>query len=141
MKGAIFSLLGGLCITMQGIFNARMSDSIGGWHTTSMVHLVAFTISILIYFYVRDGKGKSFKQVPILYLIGGTFGVIVVFAELSAIKMIGPASAIAILLVSQIGTAFVIESKGWFGQNKIPVTLKQGIGIGMMLAGVIFFQL
>ncbi|MGR9049561.1 EamA-like transporter family protein [Halobacillus litoralis] len=141
MKGALFSLLGGLCITMQGIFNARMSDSIGGWHTTSMVHLVAFTISILVYFYVRDGKGKSFKRVPSLYLIGGTFGVVVVFAELTAIKMIGPASAIAILLVAQIGTAFVIESKGWFGENKVPVTKRQGIGIAMMLVGVILFQL
>ncbi|MBN9653479.1 DMT family transporter [Halobacillus sp. GSS1] len=141
MKGALFSLLGGLCITMQGIFNARMSDSIGGWHTTSMVHLVAFTISILVYFYVRDGKAKSFKRVPFLYLIGGTFGVVVVFAELTAIKMIGPASAIAILLVAQIGTAFVIESKGWFGENKIPVTKRQGIGIAMMLVGVILFQL
>ncbi|GEN52269.1 MULTISPECIES: DMT family transporter [Halobacillus] len=141
MKGALFSLLGGLCITMQGIFNARMSDSIGGWHTTSMVHLVAFTISILVYFYVRDGKGKSFKRVPFLYLIGGTFGVVVVFAELTAIKMIGPASAIAILLVAQIGTAFVIESKGWFGENKVPVTKRQGIGIAMMLVGVILFQL
>ncbi|PFG03446.1 DMT family transporter [Bacillus sp. es.034] len=141
MKGAIFALFGGLCITMQGIFNARMSDAIGGWHTTSMVHLVAFAISMTIYMNVRDGKGKSFKEVPFLYLIGGTFGVIVVFSELTAIHTIGPAAAIAILLVAQIGTAFLIESKGWFGEKKIPVTTRQVVGLTMMLAGVILFQL
>ncbi|MFG6113789.1 DMT family transporter [Halobacillus sp. MO56] len=141
MKGALFSLLGGLCITMQGIFNARMSDAIGGWHTTVMVHIVAFTIAIIIYMKVRDGKGKSFKKVPFLYLIGGSFGVIVVFSELTAIHRIGPAAAIAILLVSQIAMAFIIESRGWFGEKKIPVTLRQGLGLMMMLAGVVLFQL
>lgn len=141
MKGALFALFGGLCITMQGIFNARMSDAIGGWHTTSMVHLVAFAISMTIYMNVRDGKGKSFKEVPFLYLIGGTFGVIVVFSELTAIHTIGPAAAIAILLVAQIGTAFLIESKGWFREKKIPVTTRQVVGLTMMLAGVILFQL
>ncbi|NQD66979.1 DMT family transporter [Bacillus haikouensis] len=141
MRGALFALLGGLCITMQGIFNARMSDAIGGWHTTSMVHIVAFSIAMTIYIKVRDGKGKSFRQVPFLYLIGGSFGVVVVFSELTAIHMIGPASAIAILLVAQIGTAFLIESRGWFGEKKVGVTLRQGIGLMMMLAGVVLFQL
>lgn len=141
MKGALFALFGGLCITMQGIFNARMSDAIGGWHTTSMVHLVAFAISMTIYMKTRDGKGKSFRGMPFLYLIGGTFGVIVVFSELTAIHSIGPAAAIAILLVAQIGTAFLIESKGWFGEKKIPVTTRQVVGLTMMLAGVILFQL
>ncbi|KSU61829.1 hypothetical protein AS034_13435 [[Bacillus] enclensis] len=141
MRGALFALLGGLCITMQGIFNARMSDAIGGWHTTSIVHLAAFTIAMLIYINVRDGKGKSFRQVPFLYLIGGSFGVVVVFSELTAIHMIGPAPAIAILLAAQIGTAFVIESRGWFGERKVPVTRRQGIGLIMMLFGVVLFQL
>jgi bacterial/archaeal transporter family-2 protein len=141
MRGAVFALLGGLCITMQGIFNARMSDAIGGWHTTSMVHIVAFSISVTIYLKVRDGRGKSFRQVSFLYLMGGSFGVVVVFSELTAIHMIGPASAIAILLVAQIGTAFLIESRGWFGERKIPVTLRQGVGLMMMLAGVVLFQL
>jgi bacterial/archaeal transporter family-2 protein len=141
MRGALFALLGGLCITMQGIFNARMSDAIGGWHTTSIVHLAAFTIALLIYINVRDGKGKSFKEVPFLYLVGGSFGVVVVFSELTAIHMIGPAPAITILLVAQIGTAFLIESRGWFGERKVPVTRRQGIGLLMMLAGVVLFQL
>lgn len=141
MKGALFSLLGGLCITLQGIFNARMSDTIGGWHTTSMVHLVAFAISLSIYMKVRDGRGKSFGRVPFIYLTGGTFGVIVVFSELTAIHQIGPAAAIAVLLVAQIGTAFIIESRGWFGEERIPITPRQAAGLTMMVAGVILFQL
>lgn len=141
MKGALFALLGGLCITLQGIFNARVSETIGGWHTTSMVHMIAFAIALMIYLYVQDGKGKSFKRVPSLYLIGGSFGVIVVFSELTAIHMIGPASAIALLLVSQIGTAFLIEARGWFGEAKVPITLRQTIGLTMMIVGVVLFQL
>ena len=43
---------------MQGIFNARMSDAIGGWNITSMVHLVAFTMTLTIYMKVRDARGK-----------------------------------------------------------------------------------
>ncbi|KGX92377.1 hypothetical protein N781_16650 [Pontibacillus halophilus JSM 076056 = DSM 19796] len=141
MKGLLFSLAAGLCITMQGVFNARLSDELGGWQTTSLNQLVGLLFAIIMYIIMRDGRKEGFKEVPKVYLFGGTFGVIVVFAELTAMKMMGPAFAISILLVSQLLTAYLIESNGWFGQTKVRVTKPQLVGVSMMILGVVVFNL
>ncbi|MFD1018602.1 DMT family transporter [Thalassobacillus hwangdonensis] len=141
MKGILFSITAGLCITLQGIFNSKMSDHISGWHISSIVHLVGFILCLSIYFFVRDGNKAGMKQVPPIYFFGGAFGVIVVFSELTAINMMGPASAIAILLVAQLIAAFLIEARGWFGEKKLKITGNQWVGIAMIVSGVVIFKL
>ena len=140
MKGIIFSIIAGLCITLQGIFNSNMSTVLSGWHTTVVVHAVAFSLSLLIYSFVRDGDRRGMGVVHPIYFIGGTFGVPVVFSELTAIQLLGPAAAISILLVAQLLGAFVVESRGWFGQDKLPVERHQMMGIVLMIVGVLIFK-
>ncbi|RWZ58145.1 DMT family transporter [Halobacillus fulvus] len=140
MKGILFSIAAGLCITLQGIFNTNMAQELGGWHTTSLVHLVGFTLSLTVFLFVRDGSRQGLKGVRPLYFIGGSFGVIVVFAELTSILLLGPAAAISILLVAQLLGAFTIESLGWFEQKKITIHKHQVVGIAMMVIGVILLK-
>ncbi|MFC0522787.1 DMT family transporter [Pontibacillus salicampi] len=141
MKGILFSIIAGFCITLQGIFNTKMSSVIGGWHTTSIVHLVGFMLSLTIYLFVKDGDSKGMTKVPPIYFAGGALGVIVVFSELTAIHLVGPASAIAILLVAQLLGAFLIEARGWFGEKSFSVRPHQLLGICMMIVGVMLFKI
>ncbi|AKG05183.1 hypothetical protein AAV35_010560 [Salimicrobium jeotgali] len=141
MKGILFAVIAGLSITMQGVFNSSMNQVISGWHTTVIVHLVGFVIALTFYLTKRDGDIRRLPSVRPLYITGGTFGVVVIFSELYAFNELGPASAIAILLVAQLLTAFIVEIKGWFEEKKIAVKGYQLLGVALMITGVVLFKL
>ncbi|WP_102272663.1 DMT family transporter [Cytobacillus massiliigabonensis] len=140
MRGVLFAIIAGIFISLQGVFNSRVSEELSPWHTTTMVHLVGFIFSAIIYLFVRDGS-KGFKEVPLIYVFGGMFGVVIVIGEMTAINLLGMSLAIAILLISQLLCAFMVDAKGLFGMNKIQVTVQQVIGMVMMIAGVTIFKL
>lgn len=140
MKGIIFAIIAGIFISLQGVFNSRVSEELSPWHTTTIVHLVGFILSAIIYLFVRDGR-RGFKEVPFIYVLGGMFGVVIVIGEMTAINLLGMSLAIAILLIAQLLCAFMVDVKGLFGMNKIQLTVHQVIGMGMMVAGVTIFKL
>ncbi|MGE8205543.1 DMT family transporter [Heyndrickxia sp. NPDC080065] len=141
MKGIIFSIIAGVLISLQGVFNSRMSEIISPWHITTIVHLVGFIFSIFLYSFIRDGRPKGFREVPILYLFGGMFGVVIVFGEMTAINHLGMSFGIATLLIAQLLCAFLVDAKGLFGMMRNRVTNQQMIGMTMMIAGIIIFKL
>lgn len=140
MRGIIFALLGGACITLQGVSNARISQDIGTWQAATVTQLTGFIMALVILLFVRDGKRQGFKQVKPLYLIGGAFAALVIFSEVSAIQMMGVTFTISALLIAQLGLTFLIDSRGWFGVPKLKLRLPHFIGIGMMVAGVIIMK-
>lgn len=137
MKGSIFALLGGAFITLQGVANARISQDVGVWQATTVTQLVGFLLALFILISLRNKTWRNVKQVKPLYLMGGTFGAIVVFSNITAIQQIGVTVTISALLIAQLLLTFVIDSKGWFGVVKQKMKLPQFIGIGMMIAGVV----
>ncbi|MFD2444581.1 DMT family transporter [Bacillus sp. CGMCC 1.16607] len=141
MKGIIFSIIAGVFISLQGVFNSKLSKVISPWHTTTIVHLVGFIFAMIIYLFVRDGKVKGFQEVPIIYAFGGMFGVLIVVGEMTAINLLGMSMAIATLLIAQLLCAFIVDMKGLFGVRKLQVTTQQLIGMAMMIAGVIIFKM
>jgi len=141
MKGIIFSIVAGLCISLQGVFNSKLSMVLSPWHTTTIVHLVGFITSFIIFLFVRDGKSKGFREVPFAYLLGGMFGVVIVIGEMTAINMLGMSLAVAILLISQLICAFIIDARGLFGVIKLKVNLQQILGMVMILIGIVIFKI
>ncbi|WP_254778821.1 MULTISPECIES: DMT family transporter [unclassified Bacillus (in: firmicutes)] len=137
----IFSIIAGAFISLHGVFNSRMSEELSPWHTISIVHLVGFIVAIIIYMFVRDGRVKGFGEVPFLYVLGGTFGVVIVLGEMTAIRLLGMSFAIVILLISQLLFAFIVDSNGLFGMSRLKVTFQHVIGMVMMIAGVVIFKL
>ncbi|WP_270179774.1 DMT family transporter [Alkalihalobacillus sp. CinArs1] len=141
MKGSIFALLGGAFITLQGVANARISQDVGVWQATTVTQFVGFLLALVILISLRNKTWRSVTQVKPLYLMGGTFGAIVVFSNITAIQKIGVTVTISALLIAQLLLTFVIDSKGWFGVVKQKMKLPQFIGIGMMIAGVVMLTI
>ncbi|UTX07142.1 DMT family transporter [Bacillus altitudinis] len=141
MKGVIFALLGGACITLQGVANARISQDIGTWQAATITQLTGFIISLVILLVVRDGHFKEYKKVQPLYLIGGAFAAIIIFNEVTAIQIIGVTLTIAALLIAQLAFTFAIDAKGWFGVQKKKMKWPHYAGILLMIAGVIILKL
>jgi bacterial/archaeal transporter family-2 protein len=141
MRGFIFAFLGGAFITLQGVANTRISQDIGTWQAAAVTQFIGFLMAMFILLVIRDKKWKKFKQVNPLYLIGGAFGAVIIFSNVEAIQKIGVTLTIAVILISQLGLTFVIDSNGWFGLKKQKMRLPQFIGIGMMVIGVVILRL
>ncbi|MNI31135.1 hypothetical protein D3C73_850080 [compost metagenome] len=140
MKGIIFAFIGGACITLQGVANARISQDIGTWQAATITQFTGFVMALMILLFARDAKKQGFKQVKPLYLFGGALAAFVIFSEVTAIQDIGVTLTISALLIAQLCLTFLIDIKGWFGVMKQKMRLPQFIGIGMMIAGVVILK-
>ncbi|MCM3665884.1 DMT family transporter [Mesobacillus subterraneus] len=141
MRGFVFALLGGAFITLQGVANSRISQDIGTWQTATITQFAGFLTALIILMFAGNGNWQRLRKVNPLYLIGGTFGAIVVFGNVTAIHFIGVTLTVSAMLISQLGMTVMIDGNGWFGINKQKMKLPQVIGITMMIAGVIVLGL
>lgn len=141
MKGIIFALLGGAFITLQGVANSRISQDIGTWQTATITQFTGFLMALIILMFVRERKWQGLRNVKPVYLIGGSFGAIVVFGSVTAIHLIGVTLTVSAMLISQLGMTVLIDRKGWFGVMKQKMKMPQLIGITMMITGVVILGL
>ncbi|MCM3172483.1 MULTISPECIES: DMT family transporter [unclassified Paenibacillus] len=141
MRGIIFAILGGACITLQGVANTRISTDIGTWQAATITQLTGFILAALILIVVRDANIQGLKQVKPLYLAGGAFGAVIIFSEVSAIQQMGVTFTISALLIAQLTLTFLVDSNGWFGVVKQKMKLPQFLGIALMITGVIIMKL
>ncbi|WP_040948864.1 DMT family transporter [Gorillibacterium massiliense] len=137
MKGWLFALFGGLFITLQGVANTEISNGIGTWQAAALTQFTGFVTAILVSLFMRDGKWQAMKQVKPLYWIGGAFGAIVIFSNVTAIRQAGVTLTVSVLMIAQLLVAFVADRWGWFGLEKQKMRLPQFAGIGLMIAGVV----
>ncbi|MCP1426569.1 DMT family transporter [Paenibacillus xylanexedens] len=141
MRGIIFALLGGACITLQGVANTRISTDMGTWQAATITQLTGFILAALILMFVRDTNLQGLKQVKPIYLAGGAFGAVIIFSEVTAIQQIGVTFTISALLIAQLFLTFLVDSNGWFGVVKQKMKLPQFLGIALMVTGVIIMKL
>ncbi|MCG7382228.1 DMT family transporter [Paenibacillus sp. ACRRY] len=141
MKGIIFALLGGACITLQGVANTRISTDMGTWQAATITQFTGFILAAIILLFVRDVNLQGLKQVKPLYLAGGAFGAVIIFSEVSAIQQIGVTFTISALLIAQLFLTFLVDSNGWFGVVKQKMKLPQFLGIALMITGVVIMKL
>ncbi|WP_305781550.1 DMT family transporter [Neobacillus novalis] len=79
-------------------------------------------------------------EVNKVYLLGGLFGVIIVFSVMQGISNVGPAFSVSILLISQLILALIINTLGLFGTEPVSLSLNKFIGVLAMIGGVLIFQ-
>lgn len=127
-------------MSLQGVFNTRVSEKIGLWETNALVQGTALILTLIILLVVGNGNFKAIKDVNKLYLLGGVLGSIITFSVMQGITNLGPTYSIATILVAQLLTAGVIDSFGMFGADQIKFVLSKFIGIGIMIAGIVVFK-
>lgn len=139
--GIIYSILAGIFISLQGVFNTRLSEKVGLWGTNTIVHGLGLLVSIVILLFVRDTNLGQINIVNKMYLLGGAFGVLIVYSVMRGIILLGPAYSVSILLVTQLIIAFLIDNFGLFGVEKIAFSITKPLGILIMILGIVVFKL
>lgn len=141
MIGAILSILAGILISFQGVFNTRLSDKVGLWETTAVVHAVGLIFSLFVITIFAKGNISRISEVNKLYLLGGVFGVMIVFCVMKGITLLGPTLSVSLLIISQLVICTLIDTFGLFGSPQVKFDLTKLIGISIMIFGLVVFKL
>ncbi|QHE52870.1 DMT family transporter [Pontibacillus sp. HMF3514] len=141
MIGIVLAIIAGILISLQNVFNARVSERTGPWATTSLVLGLGLACSLVVFFSIEEKSLLEFGNVNPIFLFGGVFGVGIVFFLMRGVTLIGPAYAISIALISQIVIAFTINTIGWFGFEASALTWQKLLGITLLIGGVLVYKL
>ncbi|MGV8145753.1 MAG: DMT family transporter [Alkaliphilus sp.] len=140
MLGVLFAIIGGIFMSLQSAFNARVGESVGTIETTVVVHVVGLVAAIGAMMLMGTGNLMKVTEVNKLYLIGGAFGVIIVYSVIKAISTLGVAQSVMIIVVSQLLLAYIIDLLGLFGMEKVPFSPTKIAGLLIVLAGIFVFS-
>lgn len=140
MIAIIMAIISGISMSVQGVFNTRLGDKIGVWETNVIVQGTALILTLIISFFLGKGSYSAIKDTNKLYLLGGALGVVITFTVMKSISGLGPTLGIGTILIAQLLAAALIEAFGLFGSDKLNFTLKEFIGIAIMIVGIVVFK-
>ncbi|MFZ5969212.1 MAG: DMT family transporter [Bacillota bacterium] len=141
MLGIVYSIIAGVFICLQSIFNTRAGEKIGLWQTITIVHITGLIASLLLLAFTREGSFGSLHAVNKWYLLAGVFGVIIVSSVMKGITLLGPTLSVAILMVTQLIAALMVDTFGLFESHRVDFHFTKPLGVGIMIAGIIIFKL
>lgn len=139
--GMVFSAIAGAAMSIQGVFNARLSEKIGLYESNAFVHGSAFALALIVMFVVGDGNMGKLGEVNKIYWTGGALGIAITLTVMLGIQHLGPAVAVSIILIAQLLIAALIDAFGLFGAEQVAFTWTKWIGMALMIGGVVVFKL
>ncbi|MBW4829399.1 MAG: DMT family transporter [Clostridiaceae bacterium] len=139
--GVLFSAIAGILVSLQSVFNTRVSDKIGLWETNTMVHFIGFIFCLIIMLGFGNVGYEKLGEVNKLYFLGGVFGGLIVYSVMAGISLLGTTLSTSILLVVQLIIATIIDTFGLFESPKIEFHFTKPLGVLIMIIGIIVFKL
>ncbi|MGZ4107500.1 MAG: DMT family transporter [Tumebacillaceae bacterium] len=138
--GLLFALIAGSLVSLQNIFNTKVSERAGTWATTALVLGLGFLASLTIGFLFEGSQLFSLQHMKTWYWFSGMIGVGVVFSLVQGVKLLGPTYAVSIALTTQLVLGLLFDSFGWLGLKQVPFTFTQLIGVLVIAGGILVFK-
>ena len=137
----VVSAVAGAAMSLQGVFNARLSEKIGLFESNTFVQGTAFLLAIIAMVVAGNGSFGSLREVNKLYWLGGLLGIIITVTVMLGIRHLGPVVSVSIILIAQLLVAAIIDAFGLFGTEKAAFLWTKWLGIALMVSGVVVFKL
>ena len=103
-------------------------------------YLAAAVLALGVLIFHRDGSFSALGETNWLYMLGGVLGLVITLTVMLGMHALTPATAVSIILVSQLLTAGAIDALGLMGTERVPLTWSKALGAALMIAGVIIFK-
>lgn len=141
MIGFLIALLSGALMSVQGVFNTKVTETTGMWVSNAWVQLTAFLVCILGWLIAgRDDVLSIGKVEPRYLLLGGVIGAGITLTVIKSMDALGPAKAALLIVIAQLVVAYLIEILGLFGVDKEPFSWRKIGGLVLALIGISIFQ-
>ena len=141
MTGFLIALLSGALMSVQGVFNTKVTENSSMWAANVFVQFTAFIVCFVAWLFADR---TSFREVlavePKYFLLGGVIGAFITLTVIKSMDSLGPAKAVMLIVISQIIVAYVIELFGMFGVEKQPFSWRKVLGALVAIVGVVLFK-
>ena len=137
MWGMIISLISGILMSVQGVFNTEVTKQTSVWISAAFVQLTALIVCIAAWLVTgREGQIAGLMRVhPRYMLLGGVIGAFITYTVIIGMNQLGPARAVMLIVA-----AYLIELFGLFGVEKAGFDWLKLLGTALFLAGIIIFK-
>lgn len=141
MVGFFIALLSGALMSVQGVFNTKVTETTGMWVSNGWVQLTAFLVCVIGWLIMgRDDILTIGKVEPKYLLLGGVIGAGITLTVIKSMDALGPAKAALLIVIAQLIVAYLIELLGLFGVDKEPLSWRKIGGLVLALIGISIFQ-
>lgn len=141
MIGFLIAIFSGILMSVQGVFNTRVTEASSIWTANAFVQFSAFLLCMAVWATTdRSNLLGVFKVEPKYMLLGGIMGAAITWTVIKSMDMLGPAKAVLFIVVAQIAAAYLIELFGMFGTEKAPWEWRKAIGMALAIAGLVVFK-
>lgn len=139
MLGIIMCIISGAAMSVQGVFNTRLSEQTGLLESNFIVQATALVLAAISLFW-SDGNMARALGTNKLYLTGGVLAMVITLTVMFGIKNLTPTIAISIILISQLTAAALIDAFGLFGSERAVFGIRKIFGLAIMLGGIVLFS-
>ncbi len=141
MIGFLIALISGALMSVQGVFNTKVTEASSMWAANAFVQFTAFLVCIAAWLAVDR---TSFREVlavePKYVLLGGAIGAFITLTVIRSMDALGPAKAVMLIVIAQLIVAYLIELLGLFGVEKQPFRWQKVIGALVAIGGFMLFK-
>lgn len=141
MWAFLIAALSGTLMSVQGVFNTKVTETTGLWVSNGWVQLSAFITCIVLW--IMNGRDSiaTLTQVdPKYMLLGGVMGAAITWTVVKSMSGLGPAKAVMVIVIAQLAVAYLIEVFGIFGVDKVGFEWKKLIGMVISIIGIVIFK-
>lgn len=139
--GIIIGLISGILMSVQGVFNTKVTETTQIWVANSFVQATSLIVCLAAWFVTGRSSFAALMQVSPKYMLsGGIIGAFITFTVIKSMSSLGPAKAVMIIVTAQILAAYIIEMFGMFGVDKQPFEIRKIIGVILAVAGIWTFS-
>ena len=141
MIGFFIAMLSGALMSVQGVFNTKLTESTSLWGANAFVQFTAFLLCIAAWLVTdRSSMRSLFNVEPKYFLLGGVMGAFITLTVIKSMDSLGPAKAVMLIVIAQLIVAYLIELFGLFGVEKQPFVWRKAIGALVAIAGFVVFK-
>ncbi len=141
MIGFLIALISGALMSVQGVFNTKVTEASSMWTANAFVQFTAFLVCIIAWLFADR---TSFREVltvePKYFLLGGAIGAFITLTVIKSMESLGPAKAVMLIVIAQLIVAYLIELFGLFGVEKQPFSWRKVIGALVAIGGFMLFK-
>jgi bacterial/archaeal transporter family-2 protein len=134
---------GGVALTVQAVWNARLRSATGSPVLTTMISVVITIICLALVWasgLTPRGSVPAFQSLPKWAWCGGICAVYYLVASLVALPRLGAATVFCLIIAGQMVAAIILDSTGAFDIPRISLTPSRVAGTVLLLAGVVLIQ-
>ena len=141
MIGFFIAMLSGALMSVQGVFNTKLTESTSLWVANAFVQFTAFLLCIAAWLVTdRSSMRSLFNVEPKYFLLGGVMGAFITLTVIKSMDSLGPAKAVMLIVIAPLIVAYLIELFGLFGVEKQPFVWRKAIGALVAIAGFVVFK-